>query len=166
MKDKNFKIKIWDLLHNVWSSDEIHFEKKFLDELTWLDDKGVSWDIYLQSLNDQAVHCVLQNVSCSIVENCDTCNKTYTREAIIPEYSAKFVLWDMTNYLTKKSDEEVFQISSKDEFINLYDMVLQAIILQEPIAKHCEDCQKNVDKLDDDEELAYFESNSNITFEL
>lgn len=166
MKDKNFKIKIWDLLCNIWSFDEIHFEKKFLDELIWLDDNGISWDIYLQSLNDQAIHCILKNISCSVIEDCEVCNKTYNREIIIPQYSAKFVLWDTKTYITKKSDEEVFQINSKDEFINLYDMVLQAVFLQEPIAKHCGDCQKKVDALNDDEELEYFESNSNITFKL
>lgn len=166
MKDKNFKIKIWDLLHNIGSSDDVHFEKKFLDDLTWLDEEGISGDINLQSLNNEALYCTLLNVSCKIVEDCDTCAKTYTREVKVPDYTAKFVLWDISSYTSDKSDEEVFQIDSKDEFIDLEEMVKQAIVLKEPIVKHCKKCEKELESVDDDEELPYLESKSNITFEL
>lgn len=166
MKDKNFKIKIWDLLHNIGSSDDIHFEKKILEDLPGLDESWISGDINLQSLNDQAVYCTLQNVSCKIVEDCDTCAKTYTREVSVPDYTAKFVLWDTKSYMSAKSDEEVFQIDSKDEFIDLTEMTKQAIFLNEPISKHCPECQEKLESVDDDEELAYLESQSNISFKI
>ena len=158
-------MKIWDLLHNIGSSDDIHFEKKFLDELVWLDEEWISGDITLQALNDQAVYCTLRNVSCKIVEDCDLCAKTYTREVKVPDYTAKFVLWDTKAYTSEKSDEEVFQIDSKDEFIDLWEMVKQAIVLQEPVAKHCNECEEKFETVDDDEELPYLESQSNIHFE-
>ncbi len=159
-------MKIWDLLHSIGSSDDIHFENKFLDDLPGLEETGIAGDVNLQALNDQAIYCTLQDVSCKITETCDDCTEIYTREATVPEYCAKFVLWDTKDYTSAKSDEEVFKIDSKDEFIDLSEMVKQAIVLQEPISKLCGECSKRMETVNDDEELPYLESQTNINFKM
>jgi len=57
-----------------------------------------------------------------------------------------------------KGEDEVFFIDPKNETIDIHDMVVQAIVLQEPIVKRCVKCEKKMEKVSDDDELPEFES--------
>jgi len=57
------------------------------------------------------------------------------------------------------SDEEVFLIDPKNETIDIHDMVVQAILLHEPVVKRCGPCEKKLEAAGgDDDELPEFES--------
>lgn len=153
MKDQNFSIKISDLLNQTGRVDEITFDGKFLPELTNLTADGISWNFFLQSLSDSALLGELKDLHCSVDDVCDSCQKAFKRDIDIPEYSSNFVI---EKYNKKdEDDDEEFPIDAKNEVIDIHDMVLQAIVLKEPIVKRCATCQKKLDQeaLDDEDDF-------------
>lgn len=167
MKDQNFSIKISDLLNQTWSIDEVVFEKKFSSQIPNLTKEGISWTFVIQSLNEAALLGTLTDVTCSISDVCDSCQAHYEREVFVPEYIARFVIEDDRTEEEKaaNSDEEVFLIDAKSETINIQDMVVQAILLHEPIVKRCPPCEKKLEaEGGDDDELPEFESKWTINF--
>lgn len=167
MKDQNFSIKISDLLNQTWSIDEVVFEKKFSSQIPNLTKEGISWTFVIQSLNEAALLGTLTDVKCSISDVCDSCQAPYEREVFVPEYIARFVIEDDRTEEEKaaNSDEEVFLIDAKSETINIQDMVVQAILLHEPIVKRCPPCEKKLEaEGGDDDELPTFESKWTINF--
>ena len=63
------------------------------------------------------------------------------------------------------SEEEVFPINSRDESIDIEEMLVQAIKLNEPIVYHCPVCAQKIAELPDEEEDPdYFEGNDNVIF--
>lgn len=167
MKDQNFTIKISDLLNQTWGVDEVVFEKKFSLQIPNLTKDGISGTFVIQSLNDDALLGTLTDVKCSIQDVCDSCQVSYAREVIVPEYTARFVVKDDRTEEEKQenSEEETFLIDAKSETINIHDMLVQAILLQEPIVKRCSACQKKLDnEAGDDDELPMFESKGTVNF--
>jgi len=158
MKNNNFKINIWDLLQSAGKIDNFEFLHEKLPELQWLSDDGISWEVMLQSFDKDSLLVTLTNLYASINEKCDICTKQYIRDIKIDEYSAKFQKKIDKNEIT---DDEVFKIDW-NENINIKDMIIQAIILQEPFAKKCPTCTKKSSEESDD--FDYMEWTWNITF--
>jgi uncharacterized metal-binding protein YceD (DUF177 family) len=64
-----------------------------------------------------------------------------------------------------ETEEVLFFIDSKAETINIEDMVVQAILLDEPFVKRCDACIKRLASIEDDEDdLGEFQSKGNINF--
>lgn len=155
MKDQKFAIKISDLLNQTGKVDELHFEKKFLSELPDLTKEGISWTFVIQSLNETSLYGTLKDVKCTLNDVCDSCQEKYVRAVHVPEYSARFVVEDDKFYGEKpkdESEEEIFLIDGGGETIDIHDMVLQAIVLRDPIVKRCSDCEKRLENISDDDE--------------
>jgi len=154
MKDKNFIVKVWDLLKEWWKSDSIVFEKKATSELPNLSEKGISWTIILRSLNQDSLYVNLENISCEIKEICERCWASYTRKVENPEYVARFVISEKIKKEEQEtSEEEIFVINSRDESIDLEPMILQSIILKEPFIKRCPKCESELAKEFEDEDI-------------
>jgi uncharacterized metal-binding protein YceD (DUF177 family) len=99
-------------------------------------------------------------------DTCDICQKTYKRPVFSEIYKAKFILPEYYKD-DDNSTEEIFPIDHKDENINIEDMVVQNIVLQEPIVRRCKDCEQKSFKesaADEDDDIDYFEGRSNIVF--
>ena len=164
-QDKNFWIKISDLLTETWKIDEISFENKFTDQLPKLGKEWISWKFTMQSLTDSSLLGKLTDIVCELEDVCDSCGSSYMRDVNIPEYVARFVSWDELEKEKEKSEEDVFSIDPKNETIDIVDMVVQAIVLNEPFAKHCKTCEKKIEASSDDEDdLWYFEAKGNVNF--
>lgn len=167
-KDKSFNIKIADLLNEAGREDHIDFEHKFSDQLSNMDDTGMSWAFTIQSLDKTSLFGTLSDVKAAFHETCDSCAKSFVRSVHIPVYTARFVFEDdiKKNKESSEDNEEVlFFIDPKVELINIEDMVVQAILLNDPFVKRCEGCTKRLENLSDEEEdLGTFESTGNITF--
>lgn len=167
MKEQSFVIKIGDLVNQPWKKDEISFDKKLSDQLPNLDKNWLSWNVLLQSLDKNSILVTLMNVKGSFDDNCDICQKTYKRFVLSELYEAKFIIPEYYKD-DDTSTEEIFPINHKDETIDIEDMVVQDVVLQEPIVRRCKDCEKKVIKVDniDDEtdDIDYFEWTSNIVF--
>jgi len=107
----------------------------------------------LRSLNQESVYATLEKVSCVAKEICDTCETPYQRPIEIENYTARFIIGEDNRKLEQEStDEEIFLIDGKNEIIDVEDMIVQAIVLNEPVAKHCPDCAKKISELPDDED--------------
>jgi uncharacterized metal-binding protein YceD (DUF177 family) len=74
---------------------------------------------------------------------------------VIPNYISRFVINEKTKKEEEQiSDDEVFVINTRNETIDLEPMILQAIRLEEPFVKRCTKCEKEIEKISDDDELA------------
>lgn len=166
LKNKDFLIKIADLLNETGKKDSIYFDNKFSDQIKGLEKKGISGTFTIQSLNNDSILWTLDDTKCRINETCESCGNNFTRNINIPTYTARFV--DQNEWAEEKnknSDEDVFLINLKDETINIEDMIVQAIVLNDPFVKRCEECEKRLEKESEDENnVDYFESKGNIVF--
>lgn len=166
MKDKIFNIKIADLLNETWRHDEIHFERKFSDQLPNLDEDGISGTFTIQSLDATSLLGTLMDVTARFHETCDSCSTSFLRKVDVSLYTSRFVFEDeVKKEDTPATEEVVFLIDSKSETINIEDMVVQAILLDDPFVKRCDDCTKRLADIDDDEEdLDEFQPKWNVIF--
>lgn len=102
----------------------------------------------------------LSDIHASFHEVCDSCGATFLRSVDVPLYTGRFVFEDEVKKKEAPESEEVlFYIDSKSETINIEDMVVQAILLNDPFVKRCDACTKRLASIDDDEEdLGEFEA--------
>jgi uncharacterized metal-binding protein YceD (DUF177 family) len=72
----------------------------------------------------------------------------------VSSYIARFVFEDeaVKKKEMAKTEEVVFFIDSKSETINIEDMVVQAILLDDPFVKRCDACTKRLENTSDDED--------------
>lgn len=160
MKKSNFVINVWDLLISSGKRDEISFKNEKVESLNSVTDAWISWNVVIQSYDQNSLLVTLYDLNCTFHEECDRCTKAYDRVVQVPEYSAKFQIEIDPDY---DWDDEVFQID-KNENIDIQDMIINAINLQEPFTKLCENCKTQVDVWDSDDELENFEWTWNVYF--
>jgi hypothetical protein len=55
LKNKDFLIKIADLLNETGKKDSIYFDNKFSDQIKGLEKKGISGTFTIQSLNNDSI---------------------------------------------------------------------------------------------------------------
>lgn len=166
IKDKIFKIKIADLLNETGKQDEVVFEHKFSDQLPNLDDDGIAWTFAIQSLDNTSLLGTLMDVTARFHETCDSCGASFIRSVNVPSYASRFVFEDEVKKKEAPESEEVlFFIDQKSETIDIEDMVVQAILLDEPFVKRCDACTKRLADIDDNEDdLGEFQAKWNINF--
>lgn len=172
IRDKNFEIKVSDLLKNPWKTDQIVFEKKFSDDIQWLTDDGVRWVVNLWSLDKASLIVDINDISCQIDDTCDICSEWFRRDIDIETYEMKFIIPDKKIWNLDKDSQleegEVFHINAKNEIIDVEEMIVQAIKLEEPMSKKCNKCIENAAPIDyesefEEEDPEYFQAN-NVRF--
>ncbi|MEI6119118.1 MAG: YceD family protein [bacterium] len=102
----------------------------------------------------------MTDVTARFHETCDSCGASFMRSVDVPSYTARFVFEDE---ITKKkesveTEEVVLYIDPKAETINIEDMVVQAILLNDPFVKRCDACTKRLETIDDEDDLDEFQS--------
>lgn len=137
MKQFIGKIRVGDLLHNLWSTDTIFFEEKYVHDIPTVLEPGISWEIHLQTLNNYSIQGVLKNIVCKVEDISDISGESYIRDVVVPYYEAVFSL-----PLKQKSSDEVFhsfedvyEIDNGDFSIDIENCISNAIKSQEPIVK-------------------------------
>jgi len=160
-----FKIKISDLLKEPGKSDTLTFEEFFPEQLHNLGPNGIKGSLILVSLDDSTIMVTLENISCELEDFCDRCTKAFTRSVICETHKAKFLTPDQKSTEDDEiiDEEELFPIDDGQN-INIEEMIIQSIMLQEPITKRCAKCANLPIEDDDSEEENYFKSNDNIIF--
>jgi len=164
---KIFEIKVGDLLKTPGKKDTIIFEEKNIEELPNIQPPGIKGSLEIQSLNDSTVLATLTNISCTTQDSCDRCLAKYTREILCPEYKARFIIPEPhqdDDQVDANDDEELFPIDAKSENIDIQEMILQSILLQEPISKRCPQCINIPIEQEDQDDVDYLESNMGVTF--
>lgn len=162
MKNSKFIINVGDLLLSAWKKDEISFEKEIIPEINWLTKNWINWKILIQSFDKESLLVTLEDLNCTIKEPCDKCTNVYERKVFVDKYTARFQIEIDSNY---DGDDEIFPIG-KNETIDVKDMIINAILLQEPFTKKCEKCLKEDEENweEDDRNLDNFEWFGNINF--
>ena len=138
MKNSKFVINVWDLLLSSGKRDEISFKNETISELQWLTKDWINGKVIIQSFDTDSLLVTLEDLTCTIKEPCDICTKEYERKVEVKTYSAKFEIEIEKDY---EWDDEIFPID-KNETIDIKNMVMNAILLQEPFTKKCENCTK------------------------
>lgn len=101
----------------------------------------------------------LADIHTTFHEVCDSCGTSFLRSVEVASYTSRFVSEnELKNDETPEADEVLFYIDAKSETINIEDMVVQAILLDDPFVKRCAVCTQRLANIDDDEELDTFES--------
>jgi len=137
MKNYNWKIKVADLLYNIWSTDNIKFEKKFLKEDLWIWKEGIKWKIFLQWLNHNEILLKIINLSFSVSYICDKCLNTYVVDYKIKnEKEVKFVNPEKIE-ITEEIHDILFPIDMKSQTIDIEELIEIIVKNQEPIIKNC-----------------------------
>lgn len=153
MEQYNFKIKIADLLLNPWQEDTISFENKITKNIENLQKEWISWKVYLQSITNNSLFVELRDIKAYIKDICDICWKEFNREANVKSFSSKFVTPEIHHDITEKIHDDEFFINTKDETIDIEEIITQSIILEEPIIKKCNECIKKEENIEDEDNI-------------
>ena len=145
--NKEFKIKVSDLLGQPWKIDEIDIKNMFSKLVPWLTKEWISGDLYLKSLDDNSVFAELENISCCREKPCERCQIIFEEKKEYPPYTSKFSLVKNKDEL---DDDAVFEIDNKEN-INLEDMITQNILLEDEIWNYCNKCKLKIWELDNDD---------------
>ncbi|MDR0651621.1 MAG: hypothetical protein LBG59_09885 [Candidatus Peribacteria bacterium] len=146
MKEKNFEIKIADLLNHL-GSDTIEFSEMKTPLLPHLTEKGISGMLKLYAVDGKSILVHLEEGKASLSDTCEICGKAFIRSLHIDRYEAKFTL--DAKELEESNEEVLFLIEAKNATINVEEMLYQAVMLQTPFVIACEKCEKRT--LTDDE---------------
>lgn len=156
-KDKNWRIKIWDLIVKTWSQDIIDLKNKFVDNLDNLTDEWISCKVQITSMNKEDILVNITDISCQMEIDCDICGKSYLADIYSPEYICIFTSDEKKNDL---DDEQEYYLINNDMSIDIGDIVHFAINLELATVNRCAECQAKFDNKSDEDEDDY-ESNIN-----
>ncbi len=125
-------IKVSDLLRNATYADEVAIEDCMI-AIPHLRAPGVSAVCRLQSTNDGMIVATLSDIVAQIDDICDLSGESYIRSVYIDSYQWKFnadvAFHADPNYVY----EDDFPFLPDGESIDIEDMLVQAIVLQEPL---------------------------------
>lgn len=126
-------IKVSDLLRRPSSSDELVIEDCMIDAIPHLRVPGVSALCRFQSTSDGTIVVTLSDITATIDDICDLSGESYIRDIHIISYEWKFsrdVIFHDDPYYVYEDD---FPFLPDGESINIEDMIIQSIVLQEPL---------------------------------
>lgn len=139
-------VKVSDLLRSPWTRDTIFFENKNIEIGFSLVSEGITGEIILLALNNNALEVTLQNIECKVVDISDISWEEFVRDIYIDTYAALFELphinkkWkDDWESEYENSYEDIYNINEKDLTINLEEFIANAIKSQEPLVKRSYD---------------------------
>lgn len=157
---------MWDLLRNPWRLDTIEIDKFLLEDIQGLTADGVSGSLTLQGVTDWSVKVILQEAHATILDTCDISGEEYERQVEVKNFDARF-----SSEVEEAKDrvyDELFPLDPTSETISLYDLILQAIKLQEPLVHIKPGNEYLLEDYETDEDDDYGESglwgNNNIVF--
>lgn len=136
MKQYIWTIKVSDLLRNIWSTDTIVFENKFVHNFDSVIEPGISGEIKLQTLNKTCIQVVI-SLHCTVYDISDISWVEYTRHVKVENYETLFATpsenWNLDKIY--ESFQDVYEIDPHHLIIDMEDCIINAIKSQEPIVK-------------------------------
>lgn len=146
---EQYVIKVGDLLRNPGRIDTINFENFLLPAVQGLTDEGVSGKISLQGVTDGSVKVVIAELHACIDDQCDISGEPYQRQVKVKDFDARFSAQEEIG--EDRVYDEVFPLDTSSETINIYDLLVQSIILQEPLVHIKPGNESLLDDFEDDE---------------
>ncbi len=137
MKQYIWSIKVGDLLHTVWWTDSVFFEQKYIHSNDSILEPGISWELYLQTLNSTSIQITIVSLYCTVKDISDISWNEYNREVVIKDYvfvcSLPLERWSIDELYD--SYEDVYEIDPHNLTVDLENCIINAIHSQEPIVK-------------------------------
>lgn len=151
---KETQIKIADLLLSVGSTDIVSVKGVFIPHIVWLQEWGINLTVSLQSIDNRTVVATIEKLHCLLDDVSDISWKSFVREITISDYIGKFVVNDSS--LIDDGDDPLFPIQW--DYIDMEEIIYQAIQLQEPLVKRTKEEQELYDakestNVDDDADV-------------
>lgn len=140
MKDQNFKIKIWDVLHTPWYEDTLSFSNKFSTELPHLWNDWISYKITLKYLSDEHIMLIISRFSYHLLNTCDKCWLSYQLHWKIKNIQIKAAIsleWEDTT--------KTIPIDVKNSIVDLEKWTVHTIMLEENVVNLCTNCEEKDD---------------------
>ena len=153
------RIKVSDLLLNVWRIDTVTFSWLMIGDIVWLDTRWISWKLLLQSIDNSTIIATLEDVVCYIHEESDVSGTPYIRNVRIPSFWAYFVIDPAAQVYNEEDDSPVFAIDIKNATIDVQEMLYQSILLDTPFVKRTPE-EQAVYALADPDDLDSFDGDS------
>jgi len=141
---KETQIKIADLLLSVGFTDKVSVKGVFIPRVVWLQKWGVTLTVFLQSIDEYTIVATIEQLHCYLDDVSDISWELFVREVIVSDYIGKFVL--NNSDLVDDGDDPLFPIPG--DYIDMEDMIYQAIQLQEPLVKRTQEEQELYDLQD------------------
>ncbi len=151
-KDKNWKIRIWDLIVKTWSQDIIDLKNKFLENVNNITQEWISCKVEIWSINKEDILVKIIDINCQMKIECDICGDSYLADIYSPEYTCIFTTDEKR--ITQNDEQEYYPITN-DMSVDIADIINFAINLELTTVNRCSKCQKNFDNSNDDEESDY-----------
>lgn len=142
---KETQIKIADLLLSVGSTDTVSVKGVFIPRIIGLQKWGVTLTVFLQSIDANTIVVTIEKLHCFLDDISDISWQSFVREVVVSDYVGKFVLDD--SHLIDDGDDPLFCIPW--DYIDMEEMIYQAIQLQEPLVKRTKEEQIAYDAIAD-----------------
>lgn len=139
---KQFYIKVWDLLKKTGSKDHISINQIHIAEDKIKDIYDITCKIFLQSLTDKEIYVKITELSYKGSNICDYCGKKTEQEIACPDDTYRYVL---PSELEKNNEldlgDDLFMIDG-DMSIDLTTPIVNNILLNDTIQHLCKNCIK------------------------
>ncbi len=126
-------IKVSDLLRNPIRSDEIVIEDCMIHSISHLCPPGIVALCRLRATSDGTILVSLTDIRARMNDVCDLSGEEYIRDIHIPLYESRFSVDVVYHEDPDYVYEDDFPFLPDGESIDIKDMLIQAIILQEPL---------------------------------
>lgn len=136
--NKQFTVKVWDILHNLWTKDTVSFVNKFSTKLPHLWKKGLSFDVQLQSLSDEQLQLSIPKVTIPLSLQCDYCGKGF--EDVY--YSKRLTTKAVKESLLDKNMWYEISIDEKNHIIDIEQWLVESIVVTFPVSNMCKTCKE------------------------
>ncbi len=137
MKQYIWYLKVWDLLHSIWSTDSVTFEGKYVHGLDAIQSPWIRGELFLQALNNTSIQLTIVYLQCFIKDISDISWDEFVREVVLEDYDVVFSLpldkWSIDELYDSYND--VYEIDPHSLSVDLETCIINAIQSQEPIVK-------------------------------
>lgn len=139
-------VKVGDLLHKQGARDVVVFSDLYINDTI----SNITWSAELIGISDDELYVLIKDLSYSLHIPCDYCGEDKIFTKTLGNETYTFIL---ERSITPEMEEEeiIFPISI-DMTIDLYPVICEMIGLANDVQHACEECQKRLDTIDDDQE--------------
>lgn len=138
-------VKVGDLLHKQGAKDVIAISNLRIDDAI----SDITWSVELVGISDDELYAVAKDLSYCLHIPCDYCGESKMFTKTLGSETYTFIL-ERSITPEMKEEETIFPISI-DMTIDLYPVIREMIGLANDVQHACEDCQKRLETLDDNQ---------------
>ena len=149
MLHHDFVLKVGDLLRDPTRLDRVEFDRLQLPDVKGLTSEWYTGTLNLQGVTDWSVKVTIEQATALVDDVCDLSGEAYQRQVEVEDFTVRFS--EEESYDELRVYDEVFPLDSASETIDVYDLLVQSIVLQEPLVHIKPGKEYLLDEYEDDE---------------